>query len=62
MVMRLFLIDWLCDYINTPKYDMTLSIELLGILAIGIIAFAILGIVTGLILIIDYFKKRGDSK
>lgn len=58
MVMRLFLLDWLSDYINTSKYDMTLSIELLGLLAIGIIAFAILGIVTGLILIIDYFKKK----
>ena len=62
MVMRLFLIDWLSDYINTSKYDMTLSIELLGILAMGIIAFLILGIVTGLILIIDYFKKRGERK
>ena len=62
MLLSFFLFDWLSDYINTSKYDMTLSIELLGILSIGIISFAILGIVTGLILIIDYFKKRGVRK
>ena len=62
MLMRLFLIDWLCDYINTSKYDMTLSIELLGILAIGIIAFLILGAVTAIILLIDYFKRKKDTK
>lgn len=62
MLMRLFLIDWLCDYINTSKYDMTLSIELLGILAIGIIAFLILSIVTAIILLINYFKEKRDTK
>lgn len=62
MLLSFFLFDWLSDYINTSKYNMTLSIELLGILSIGIIAFAVLGIVTGLILIIDYFKKRGERK
>lgn len=62
MLLSFFLFDWLSDYINTSKYDMTLSIELLGILAVGIIAFAVLGIVTTVVLIIDYFKKRGARK
>lgn len=62
MLMRLFLIDWLCDYINTSKYDMTLSIELLGILAIGIIAFAALGAVTAIVLLINYFKEKRNIK
>lgn len=61
-MLRLFIIQWLLDYINTPKIEMTLSTELLGILAIGIIAFAILGIVTAFILIINYFKERGARK
>lgn len=62
MLMRLFLIDWLCDYINTSKYDMTISIELLGILSIGIIAFLILGAVTAIILLINYFKEKRGKK
>lgn len=62
MLIRLFLIDWLCDYINTSKYDMTISIELLGILSIGIIAFLILGAITSIVLLIDYFKKKRGTK
>ena len=62
MMLRLFIIDWLCNYLNTSKYDMTISIELLGILSIGIISFLILGAITGLILIINYFKEKGDKK
>ncbi len=62
MLMRFFLIDWLLDYINTPKIEMSLGTELLGILAIGIIAFLILGVVTGIALIIQYFKNRRNEK
>ena len=61
-MLRLFIIQWLLDYINTPKIEMSLATELLGILSIGIIAFAVLGIVTVLILIINYFKERGARK
>ena len=39
MMLRLFIIDWLLDYLTTPKIEMSTSIELLGILAIGIIDF-----------------------
>ena len=62
MMLRLFIIDWLCDYLNTSKYDMTITIELLGILSIGIISFLILGAITGVILIINYFKEKRDKK
>lgn len=61
-MLRLFIIQWLLDYINTPKIEMSLATELLGILSIGIIAFAVLGIVTAFILIINYFKERGARK
>lgn len=61
-MLRLFIIQWLLDYINTPKIEMSLSIELLGILAIGIIAFLILGVCTCVWLIIDYFKNRRKEK
>lgn len=61
-MLRLFIIDWLCDYLNTSKYDMTITIELLGILSIGIISFLILGAITGVILIINYFKEKRDKK
>lgn len=62
MMLRLFIIDWLCDYLNTSKYDMTITIELLGILSIGIISFLILGAITGIILIINYFKEKRNKK
>lgn len=61
-MLSFFLFDWISEYINTSKYDMTLSVELLGILAIGIIAFAVLGIITVIAIIINEIKKRGDSK
>lgn len=61
-MLRLFIIQWLLDYINTPKIEMSLGTELLGILAMGIIAFAALGVVIALLLIINYFKERGARK
>ena len=61
-MLRLFIIQWLLDYINTPKIEMSLATELLGILAIGIIAFAVLGVFIAFILIRDYFKERGARK
>jgi hypothetical protein len=61
-MLRLFIIQWLLDYINTPKIEMSLSTELLGILSIGIIAFLILGAGTGIAILIDYFKNRRKEK
>lgn len=61
-MLRLFIIQWLLDYINTPKINMSLGTELLGILAIGIIAFLILGVVTVVMLIINYFKEKRYTK
>lgn len=57
-MMRLFIIEWLLDYINTPKIEMSLGTELLGILAMGIIAFAVLGLITGVWLIIDFIRSK----
>lgn len=57
-MMRLFIIEWLYEYLNTPKIEMTTTIELLGILSIGIIAFAVLGLITGVWLIIDFIRSK----
>lgn len=62
MMLRLFIIEWLIDYIDTSKYDMTISIELLGILAMGIIAFAILGLIVVVWLLIDFVKGKVNKK
>ena len=61
-MLRLFIIDWLSDYINTPKIQMTTSIEVLGILAIGIIAFAILAAIVCVWLLIDFVKGKVNKK
>lgn len=61
-MLRFFIIDWIMEYFNTSKYDMTLSVELLGILAVGIIAFAVLGFITMIAIVINEIKKRGDDK
>ena len=62
MMLRLFIIDWLSDYMNTPKIEMTTSIEVLGVLAMGIIAFAILGLIVGVWLLIDFVKGKVNKK
>lgn len=43
--MRFFVIDWIVDYINTPKYEMTISCELLFYAALAIIFGAVLGVI-----------------
>lgn len=40
----MFIFEWLTEYFTTPKIQMTTEIEMLGILAIGIIAFVIIGV------------------
>ena len=35
----MFILEWLTDYMNTPKMEMTAETEMLGMLAIGIIVF-----------------------
>lgn len=62
MMLRLFIIDWLLDYLTTPKIEMSTSIELLGILAIGIIAFAVLGLIVGVWLLVDFVKGKVNKK
>lgn len=43
--MKFFVIDWILDYINTPKYEMTIGCELLFYAALAIIFGAVLGII-----------------
>ena len=57
-MLRLFIIQWLLDYINTPKIEMSLGTELLGILAMGIIAFAVLGLIIGVWLLVNFVKGK----
>ena len=54
-MLRLFIIDWLSDY-------MTTTIEILGVLAICIIAFAILGAIVGVWLLVDFVKGKVNKK
>lgn len=43
--MKFFVIDWIVDYFNTPKYEMTLRCEVLFYAALAIIFGAVLGII-----------------
>lgn len=40
----MFILEWLTEYMTTPKMEMTTEVEMLGILAIGIIALVIIGV------------------
>ncbi len=51
----LFFIDWINTYFNTPKIQLTLDQELLGILGIGIFAVLIVGTIFGTVLLIRTF-------
>ena len=51
------------EYLNTPKMEMTTEIEMFGLVAIGIIALIIIGIVSAVCAIgakiVKYIKRRG---
>lgn len=45
ILMRFFIIDWIVDYINTPKYEMTNGCEILFYAALAIIFGSVLGVI-----------------
>ena len=55
-MLSFFLFDWISDYINTPKYEMTVQTEVLGIIACGIVAFALLALCIIIYNIVEWFK------
>lgn len=55
-MLRFFIFDWVYEYLNTPKYEMTTQTELLGIIAGGIIAFALLALCYIICKIVGWFK------
>lgn len=42
----MFILEWLTEYMTTPKMEMTTEVEMLGMLAIGIIAFVVIGVIS----------------
>ena len=54
ILMRFFIIDWIVDYINTPKYEMTVGCELLFYAALMIIFAAIMA----LVFLLDYIYGK----
>ena len=53
-MIRFFIIDWILDYINTPKYEMTVGTEVLFYAALLIIFAVIIGI----IFLIDFIYNK----
>ena len=58
----MFIIEWLTDYMSTPKMDMTPEIEMLGLLAIGIISFGIIGVIWLVGLIVEKIIKSKKGR
>ena len=55
-MLRFFIIEWIFNYLNTPQYEMTTQIKLLGIIAGGIVAFALLALFYIICKIWEWFK------
>lgn len=62
----MIILEWLSEYITTPKMEMTTEIEALGLVAIGIIAFVIIGVFSAVWAIgakfAEYIRKREKRK
>lgn len=58
----MFIIEWLTDYMSTPKMDMTPEIEMLGLLAIGIISFGVIGVIWLVGLIVEKIIKSKKGR
>lgn len=56
-MIKFFIIDWILDYINTPKYEMTVGTEVLFYAALIIIFAVIMGIKFLIDFIYNKFKK-----
>ena len=54
----LFIIDWICDYINTPKMEVTAGQEVLFYLALSIIFIAIVALISISWKVIEWIKNR----
>lgn len=54
---RLFLIDWIETYLNTPQIEMTADIEILYYLALSIIFAIVAGVVGAGLWIYHKIKK-----
>ena len=55
-LLNFFLFDWISDYLNTPQYEMATQTELLGIIAGGIIALALIILCAIICKIVEWFK------
>ena len=58
----MIILEWLTEYMTTPKMEMTTETEMLGLVAIGIIAFIIIGVCFGAWGIIDMIIKVRNKK
>lgn len=58
----MFIIEWLTDYMSTPKMDMTPEIEMLGLLAIGIVSFGVIGVIWLVGLIVEKIIKSKKGR
>lgn len=41
----MIILEMLNEYLTTPKMEMTTELEMMGLIAIGVIAFVILGVI-----------------
>ena len=57
----IFFIDWITDYYETPKMQLTRDQEILGMLGIAIAAVLILGTVCLIAAVLYKAKKKIDS-
>ena len=57
-MIRFFIIDWILDYVNTPKYEMTVGTESLFYAALLIIFALIMGIIFLIDFIYNKIKKH----
>lgn len=58
----MFIIEWLTDYMSTSRMEMTPEIEMLGLLAIGIISLAVIGVICLIGLIVEKISENKKGR
>lgn len=53
-----FLFDWIEDYINTPKIEVTAGQEILFYLALAIIFLIVIGVICSVWAVINWIRRR----
>ena len=57
----MIILKWLEDYLNTPEIELDLATQVLGIFALGLIAFVIINVIALVLWLVHTYFENHDN-